>query len=421
VRVVVDPGAVSRIAALPMLVLVTALGLALPAGASALTVGLGEQQPAAYADPRLRALRLGAARIVVPWDAATSEPAAVQAQLDAVAAAGMQPHVAFEHRRGERCPSSPCAAPSTAQYRAAVAAFHARFPQVRTFTTWNEANHQSQPVAARPEAVAAYYAQLTTVCSACTVVAGDVLDSGSYVRWLQRFRAAATGNPRLWGLHDYGDVTYGTTAGADAVLAAVPGALWIEETGGIVTLRNAAGRETLPASESRAAAAIDRAFALARTRPRIGRMYVYQWQATAGDRFDAGLTRPDGSLRPSYARLVADLAALPAATPAAPARLTWTAGWSKLRPGRLVVRATCRVPGHRCRGIAVITLRGHRLASRVYRTTAAHPTQTLRLTVSRAIRARVRAAARRPLTLSVRPALPAGARTTTVLALPRPA
>ena len=38
-------------------------------------------------------------------------------------------------------------------------------------------------------------------------------------------------------------------------------------------------------------------------------MYVYQWRANAGDRFDAGLLRPDGTARPSYAALARDLAA----------------------------------------------------------------------------------------------------------------
>jgi hypothetical protein len=106
-----------------------------------------------------------------------------------------------------------------------------------------------------------------------------VLDSGAFVRWIERFRAATTSSSRLWGLHNDSDVTYGRTSGTDAMLAAVPGALWIEETGGIVTLCNAAGRVTLATDEARAARAVSRAFAIARTRPRIRRMYLYQWRA----------------------------------------------------------------------------------------------------------------------------------------------
>ena len=99
-----------------------------------------------------------------------------------------------------------------------------------------------EPNVGRPELVAAYYDQLVAACPGCTVVAGDVLDSGSYASWLRRFVAASGGAPRLWGLHDYGDVTYGRTSGVDTVLGIVPGTLWIEETGGIVSLRDEQGR-----------------------------------------------------------------------------------------------------------------------------------------------------------------------------------
>jgi hypothetical protein len=145
---------------------------------AAVTVGLADQKPAAYGDARARALGLTAARLIVPWDAATSEPAAVQAWLDAVAAAGMTPHVAFEHLRSDACPGRPRTIPARATYAAAVRRFVARFPQVKTYTTWNEANHESQPVWNAPEAVAGYYDELRAACRACTVVAGDALDSG---------------------------------------------------------------------------------------------------------------------------------------------------------------------------------------------------------------------------------------------------
>jgi hypothetical protein len=189
---------------------------------AALTVGIGDQQPSAFSDQRLLGLGMNHARLIVPWNAATTEPAAVQAWLDAAAAAGMTPHVAFEHLRTDHCPGRPCVLPTRAQYGAAVRAFIARFPQVRTYTAWNEANHASQPVAQHPEAAAGYYEELRAACPTCTIVAGDVLDSGSFVRWLQRFQAATSTRPRLWGLHNYGDVTYGRTSGTDAVLRTVP-------------------------------------------------------------------------------------------------------------------------------------------------------------------------------------------------------
>lgn len=99
------------------------IALAVAAPARAVEVGISEQHASSFADPRLRNLGLPVARLIVPWDAATSEPARVQEWLEATAAAGMSPHVAFEHLRSERCPSSPCRAPTVVQYRAAVQRF----------------------------------------------------------------------------------------------------------------------------------------------------------------------------------------------------------------------------------------------------------------------------------------------------------
>jgi hypothetical protein len=394
--------------------------------ARAAEVGLSDQQATAWSDTRLRGLGLKYARLIVPWNAATvpSEIARTQAWLDAVAAAGMEPHIAFEHLRTDDCPDGSCTLPTRAQYRSAVAAFIARWPQVRTFTTWNEANHSSQPVADRPEMVAAYWAELSAACPGCTIVAGDVLDSGGYVRWLQRFLAAAApAVPQLWGLHNYGDVTYGRTTGTDDVLAAVPGQLWVEETGGIVTLRDERGRTTLSSNETRAATAVDRAFAIAAARPRIARMYVYQWRAGASDRFDSGLLRPDGTARPSYTALVADLrtlagqaAATAGVVAAAAPAVSVKASWSKAKPSQLVLRVTCAAAATRCRGRLVPTIRTRakagaklrtmRLAARTYATTSKKRTVTVRVTVGKKARARVRAAATRQLVVKFTASLP---------------
>ena len=385
---------------------------------AAVQVGIGDQQPAAFADARLRALNLQAARMIVPYDAASSQPDRVEAWLAAVQAAGLEPHIAFEHLSGDRCPGSPCTLPSRASYRAAVGAFVARFPQVRTYTAWNEANHVSQPTANRPEAAAGYYDELKAACKSCTVVAGDVLDSGSYVNWLRRFRNAVGGDPRLWGLHNYSDVTYGTTAGTDSVLGAVPGTLWIEETGGIVARRDPFGYALLTHDEDRAARAVSAAFALARERPRIGRVYVYQWRAGAADLFDAGVVRPDGTARSSYAALAAGIRSLP--KPKASPGMTWSARWSK---GRLVLRGRCAT--RPCRGMVTVKLRGARTFRVRLRTTKTlgprrYTTATLRLRVSAKVRSALRRAARRRLALTVHSSAPVAAKQSVVLKLAKP-
>ncbi|MDA0170844.1 hypothetical protein OJ998_17210 [Solirubrobacter taibaiensis] len=375
---------------------------------AALTVGIGDQQPAAFADPRMRSLGLKAARMIVPYDAATSEPDKVAAWLAATRAAGLEPHIAFQHLSSDRCPSAPCTLPSRATYRANVAAFIARFPQVRTYSTWNEANHVSQPTATRPEAVAGYYQELKAACASCTVVAGDVLDSGSYVNWLRRFQAVTSAD--LWGLHNYADVTYGTTSGTDAVLANTTGTLWVEETGGIVVRRDAAARVLLAHDEARAARAVTAAFTLASTRPRITRLYVYQWQTSATAQFDAGLIRPDGSARPSYAALAA---AMPKTGATASPGVTWKASWSK---GRLILRGTCSLKP--CAGTVKASLRAggktiRRYGARQYGT-------TVKIRVSKTVLTKLRRASVRRVSLTVRSSTPVKASQTVVLKLPQP-
>jgi hypothetical protein len=240
-----------------------------------------------------------------------------------------------------------------------------------------------------------------------------VIDSGSFVQYLERFRETVAGDPQLYGLHNYTDVTFGTTSGTDSALAAVPGRLWIEETGGIVVRRDGAGHELLRYDETRAANAVTQAFAIAATRPRITRMYFYQWRATANDYFDAGLVRPDGTARPSYSAFVAGLRGLgigSAASTAKAAKTTWSARWSSTRKHTLVIRARCGAPS--CKGSVALALRTlmrtthstrtRRLGTRSYALTSARSLKTLRVRVSRTLARRARAALRRSLLLTVR-------------------
>ena len=50
-----------------------------------------------------------------------------------------------------------CRAPSASAYRKAFRAFDATFPWVKTYSAWNEINHQSQPTYKSPRTAAGYY------------------------------------------------------------------------------------------------------------------------------------------------------------------------------------------------------------------------------------------------------------------------
>jgi len=283
---------------------------AAPASAT-LTVGIGDQNVPTFQQPLYLQLGLPIARVMVPWNAALRPRyrAFTSDWLAAVKAAGARPFVTFGRWSGQS--NKP---PSVAAYRRAFKAFRRAYPQVHEYATWNEANNQAQPTWRRPGLVASYYNVMRAGCRGCRIVAADVLDTISAPRWLTRFMRGVRGpRPRLWGLHNYIDVNrhhsiaFGGTA---RVLAAVPGQVWLTETGGLA--QTAALRFNL----RRAARAMHYLFRIADAhRGRITRIYVYNWRGVVTARtakrhrkwWDSGITDPNGKPRPSYFALKQEL------------------------------------------------------------------------------------------------------------------
>jgi hypothetical protein len=260
-------------------------------------VGIADQYHHFMSDSRFAQLGVDHARIVVPWNAALVGDARTDAWLATAGRRGITPLVAFGHGPSTRCPDAPCLHPPPSRYQTAVAAFLAQHPEVHEVVPWNEPNHAAEPTAGDPGLAAAYYDAARRACPSCTLVAGDLLDADGLADYLSAYRTALGEVPSVWGLHDYYDATYRATRGVDTMLAAVDGEVWLSETGGIVRFGG------LPEDEERAAGSIRWIFALARQRPRVARVYVYQWQSTPFDAFDAGLERPDGTERASLAEL----------------------------------------------------------------------------------------------------------------------
>jgi hypothetical protein len=317
---------------------VLALVLALPAGAHALSsekegsglaassrlrhplVGIGEQQPYMFADPRFHALGIRYARLSIGWNALESraEASALATWLRAARADGVRPLISFEHswiaHRHRRLPS---AAQLAGQFRA----LHARYPWVTDFATWNEANYCGQPTCHSPALVAGYYRQLRRICPTCNVLGAEVLDVPGMVAWVRGFRRALGYEPGIWGLHNYIGANRLQTASTLALLRATSGQIWFTETGGVVACHNHSTRD-FPESPARAAAVTRFVFAsLARLSGRIARVYLYQWNA--GTRrpqpWDSALIGAHGTPRPAFWVLVQELHTLGQlpATPAA--------------------------------------------------------------------------------------------------------
>src|SRR5215217_7241635 len=281
--------------------------LALPAAAKAeqlphVLVGISEQSPDLFEDARFHETGIRDARLLVPWDVVKMGGWALHSADVWLARArrdGVEPLVSFGHSMSER---RQLKLPSVRQYAAAVRAFRERYPWVRQFSTWNEANLASkQPTGRHPRRTAVFYRALKKQCRDCTVVAVELLVTANWRmwRWIRAFRERAGRGRLIFGLHNYPDVTRLRSRGTRLFARRVRNAeLWVTETGGIVRHRN------FDYDEGRAARAVRHAFKLVSALPRVRRLYIYNWRYDGNERWDSGLISLDGTERRAYFELL---------------------------------------------------------------------------------------------------------------------
>lgn len=268
------------------------------AGPTALKIGIADEKQV-FSDTRLRALGLGYARRSVAWDALGSKRQAreLDAWIGGARAAGMAPLITFARSRTGSGRHRP---PTAARFERAFLRFRKRYPDVRTYSSWNEANHCGTGTCDRPELVARYYSAIRRNCHGCTVLAADLNDHPDPVPWARRFRRALGSEPPIWGYHNYIDANRMQTTLTARLLRAVKGQLWLSEVGGIVARRNGSP-VAMPQGKAHAALVTRFIFdRLARISPRITRVYVYHWSSgTSQDSWDSAFIASDGRPRPS--------------------------------------------------------------------------------------------------------------------------
>jgi len=114
------------------------------------------------------------------------------------------------------------------------------------------------------------------------------------LRYISQFKRAVKHMPQLWGLHNYTDTNRFQNKSTKAVSKAVPGHIWLTETGGIVKFGKSFPNKH-HSGEKRAAKALRYMFKLAGANHKIQRLYIFQWTGSSADaRFDAGLMNKDG-------------------------------------------------------------------------------------------------------------------------------
>jgi hypothetical protein len=293
--------------------------LALAAGASSadaarppLVVGIADQKPEMFTDPLFTGLELSDARVAIAWNALHVgwQRRELDAWMAAAHAAGVRPLVTFDHARStsERKRKQ---LPRPEQLAHELRMLRRRYPFVRQFASWNEANYCGEKTCHRPELVAAYYRALKLACPSCKILAAELLDEPGMTAWVKAFIHKAKLQPKYWGLHNYLDANYLRTSGTRALLRATKGEIWFTETGGIVKRRNVS-RVRFTESTKHAATATRWVFnkLVALNRRRITHVYLFHWNpATAHDSWDSGLVNLHDRPRPAYRVLKRFLAA----------------------------------------------------------------------------------------------------------------
>jgi hypothetical protein len=288
-----------------LLALVLLLGLLVPASADALTrkqvFGIGDPHaPLMLNSKRLQALKPGSTRLNADWDVARTkgyERLRVDTWYASALANNVKPLLSFQGYNRKKVPT-------VKQYTRAVKAAMKRWPAIKEFQVWNEANHDSQPaVYNHPERAARYAKAFDKVrCRGCTVVPITIIVSTSTrtQNWVRRWLRAYGKTPRIWALHTYGDVNRFTNERLAQFLAQHPrGRVWITETGGFAKFDT-----RWKYSLARQARAARFAFRQAlKFRSRVDRMYWWEWLGQKHPRrahWDTGLLSTSGKVRPAY-------------------------------------------------------------------------------------------------------------------------
>jgi hypothetical protein len=275
--------------------------------ASSYLTGIGDESDEMFGNPLWAQLHTKIVRYIAPYDAVVHPYSLDKAILfiREAEAHHQQVLVAFYHSE-----YSPLTLPSVAQYQHDVQKFVKRFPHVRQYQAWDEANRgYIAHTLASPSAGAdaRYYQALIRVCRGCTVIGLDVLDAqdiGPTLEYISEFKREIgrlrTIMPRIWGLHNYSDINRLESWRTHELVRALGGQVWLTETGGIVqfagSFPNRGG-----SGLTRAARVLKYMFAVAGSQSQIKRLYIYDWTGGySSTRFDAGLMSAHDQPRAGY-------------------------------------------------------------------------------------------------------------------------
>jgi len=264
------------------------------------TIAMSDNVTATLLDKRFQATGIKQVRKLVPYDDVANGGRRL-AELDAwfatAQAQGIEPLVSFYRSyRGKK------RLPTVAGYRKHFRAFRTRYPWVRHFSTFNEANFPAaQPTGNFPKRTAQFYRAARKECSGgrCLVLTNDFRADGSKhaARWLKVFKRHMGPGPHTWGLVSHPDINRLSTKRTREFLRKTRGNVWAVEAGAV----NFFGRGFRPNIKRQTKAMRFLMTRYPRVSRRLKRMYVYHWRAAKGDKlWDSGLLSASGKRRPAY-------------------------------------------------------------------------------------------------------------------------
>ena len=262
-------------------------------------IGMSDNRPETMTDPRFAATGIKRVRVTVPFDdvALGGERLAIQdAYFNTARQQGIEPVVTFfRSSRGKTI------LPSPEEFRRHFRLFRQRYPWVRWFSTWNEANFTAQPTSRDPARTARFYRIARQECSGgrCEVIACDFRPDGRErsARWLRTFQRGIGPGPHRWGLSSYVDVNRRSTRLTRDFLRRTEGPVWVNEVGAIHFF----GKGLAPDLERQTRVMSYLMGTYPKLSPRLERIYVYHWRAAPNDKlFDSGLLDAEGRPRPAY-------------------------------------------------------------------------------------------------------------------------
>ena len=263
-------------------------------------IGFADNRPETMLDPRFESTQIKRIRVLVPYDDLArggTRRRYLDSWFDTARGRGIEPLVSFYRSYSDRH-----RLPSVDSYRKNFRLFRERYPWVRYFSTWDEANFRAaQPTGNDPRRTAGFYRAAREECTMgrCTVITAGFRAEGSAhsARWLAEFKRHIGPGPHIWGLVAHPDVNRFQTTYTEDFLRETSGPVWVMEVGAV----NFFGRGLRPSITRQTRAMRFLTTRFPRLSPRLKRMYVYHWRAAKGDTlWDSGLLSVEGTPRPAY-------------------------------------------------------------------------------------------------------------------------